>query len=310
MEQASGLVSPDHLEVVSEFVSCICITALAACFGDKTYGESIKHISYGRVLVLLLYGFSWAFCFTSAILVSTNNNNIISCTLGMMSCDVFYAGSKVIGYAWLMERVHLVTNTKLKRLESKVYRFHFALLCPYALILGLMLSFKNIYLTDDGRCIIGLQYVASIPLMIYDFILNLYLTFLFMRPLMNVGMTNSRMDWKKSRLYRLARRTLVASVVCLLVSFVNVLTVVITHGHERGLVCLTMCTVDVTVNVMTVHWVTNNSKSKNKDPQGGTTRMMKTGHATADVQTAEMTFEEQDNKLNLPHLHHHDDTKR
>ncbi|CAO3599377.1 unnamed protein product [Absidia cylindrospora] len=310
MEQPLKLVSPDHLEVISEFVSCVCVTALATAFGDKTYGETVKNISYGRVLVLLLYGFSWAFCFTSTILVSTNNNNIVSCTLGMMSCDLFYAGSKVIGYAWLMERVHLVTNTKLKRLESKMYRFHFALLCPYAAILGLMLTFKNIYLTDDGECIIGLQHQASICLMIYDFALNLYLTFLFIRPLLNVGMSNSRMDWKKSRLYRLARRTLVASIVCLLVSFVNVLTVVITHGHERGLICLTMCTVDVTVNVMTVHWVTNNSKAKNRDQQGGTTRMMKTGHATADVQTEEMTFEEQDNKLSLAHLHHYDDIKR
>ena len=67
-----------------------------------------------------------------------------------------------------------------------------------------------------------------------------------MRPLMSVG-RNSRMDWKRSRLYRLARRTLVASLVCLIVSFVNVVVVVITAGHERGLVCLTMCTVDVTV---------------------------------------------------------------
>lgn len=67
-----------------------------------------------------------------------------------------------------------------------------------------------------------------------------------MSPLMNVGLT-SRTNWKRSRLYKLARRTLVASIVSLLISFANVLVVVITQGHERGLVCLTMCTVDVTV---------------------------------------------------------------
>ncbi|KAI8327496.1 hypothetical protein BC941DRAFT_27151 [Chlamydoabsidia padenii] len=111
-----------------------------------------------------------------------------------------------------------------------------------------------------------------------------------MRPLMSVG-RNSRMDWKRSRLYRLARRTLVASVVCLLVSFVNVFIVVITQGHERGLVCLTMCTVDVTVNVMTVHWVTNNAKGNNKD--GAATTRMK-NLQTADAKTMEMTFNEQD----------------
>jgi hypothetical protein len=69
-----------------------------------------------------------------------------------------------------------------------------------------------------------------------------------MRPLTNIG-RNTRTDWKATRLYKLARRTLVASLVCLSVSFVNVLLVVISKGHERGLVCLTMCTVDVTVGV-------------------------------------------------------------
>lgn len=68
-----------------------------------------------------------------------------------------------------------------------------------------------------------------------------------MRPLMNVG-RNSRTDWKRSKLYRLARRTLVASLVCLAISFFNVLVVVTSQGHLRGLVCLTACTVDVTVS--------------------------------------------------------------
>lgn len=71
-----------------------------------------------------------------------------------------------------------------------------------------------------------------------------------MAPLMNVGLT-SRVNWRKSRLYKLAKRTLVASIVSLLISFANVIVVVITHGHERGLVCLTMCTMDVTVNIYT-----------------------------------------------------------
>ena len=62
---------------------------------------------------------------------------------------------------------------------------------------------------------------------------------------MNVG-RNTRTNWKTSKLYRLARKTLVASLVCLMISFLNVLVVVLTTGHERGLVCLTMCTLDVT----------------------------------------------------------------
>ncbi|CEG78531.1 hypothetical protein RMATCC62417_13125 [Rhizopus microsporus] len=182
-------------------------------------------------------------------------DNMVSCTLGMLLCDIFYAGSKIVIYGWLIERIHLVTAVKTSRLRTCQYRVHLLMLCPYGIILALMLSYRNIYLEPDGTCTIGLQLIASVPLLVYDFLLNFYLTWLFMSPLMNVGMT-SRANWKKSRLYKLARRTLVASIVSLLISFFNVLVVVITKGHERGLVCLTMCTVDVTVNVVTVHWVT------------------------------------------------------
>lgn len=278
-----GIVSPDALEIISEFISLVCITVLASAIGLKTYGEKIKTINYGRVMVILLYVTSWAFATTSAIIVSTNNNNMTSCTLGMLSCDIFYAGSKIVIYAWLIERIHLVTAVKTPRLKTNQYRFHLVLLLPYIIILVLMLTYRNIYLEEDGKCTIGLQLVASVPLLVYDFIFNFYLTWLFMAPLMSVGLT-SRANWKRSRLYKLARRTLVASIVSLLISFANVLVVVITHGHERGLVCLTMCTLDVTINAVVVHWVTTNQGSKSKDSRN------KTFH-TADHMSAELTFD-------------------
>ncbi|KAF7732781.1 hypothetical protein EC973_000055 [Apophysomyces ossiformis] len=302
-----GTAGPDLLEIGSEFVSLTCITVLALALGAKTYGEKFKSLNYGRFLVICLYVLSWAFATTSVVVVSTNNNNIVSCTLGMLACDFFYAGSKIAIYAWLIERVHLVTAVKTTRLKTCQYKFHIVLLCPYVIIFVLMLSFRNIYLETDGKCTIGLQPIASVPLLIYDFIFNLYLTWLFMRPLMNVG-RNSRTDWKRSRLYRLARRTLVASIVCLMISFFNVLGVVITDGHQRGLVCLTLCTVDVTVNVVTVHWVTTSGSSS-----GGEGGHNKTH--TADHVTGEMTFDagepghEKSMKYDIPMVHpnNHDD---
>ncbi|KAI7897556.1 uncharacterized protein BX663DRAFT_444835 [Cokeromyces recurvatus] len=287
-----GLVNPDGPEIASELTSLACITVLALALGAKTNGEKLRTINYGRFLVIMLYTLSWAFAATSAIIVSTNNNNIVSCTLGMLACDFFYAGSKIAIYAWLIERVHLVTAVKTTRLKTTQYKFHIVLLCPYIIIFVLMLCFRNIYLEADGTCTIGLQDIASVPLLVYDFIFNLYLTWLFMRPLTNIG-RNARSDWKVSRLYKLARRTLVASVVCLSVSFVNVLFVVITHGHQRGLVCLTMCTVDVTVNVVTVHWVTTSGTSSSGHNR---TRAHHDDHTTAN-----MTFDgEKSMKFDIP----------
>ncbi|KAI9321374.1 hypothetical protein BX666DRAFT_1850776 [Dichotomocladium elegans] len=257
---------PDTLEIISEALSLACITILALALGAKSKGQRLSALTYGRALVLFLYILSWMFCVMSIVTVSTNNrnthrskgriDNIVSCTLGILICDVFYAGTKITIYAWLIERVHLATAVRLGRWQTTQYRIHMGMLCPYIGIFILMLIYRNNYILEDGTCIIGLQPISSIPLMCYDFLLNLYLTFLFVRPLINASRNpvNSS-DWKGSRLYRLTRRTVVSSAVCLTVSLVNILILAVSSGRERGLVCLTMCTVDVTINVITIHWV-------------------------------------------------------
>jgi hypothetical protein len=80
------------------------------------------------------------------------------------------------------------------------------------------------------------------------------MTLLFIRSLIRVG-KNAQLDWRASRLHEVARRTLIASIIALFVSFANILALMILHGLEQGVLCLTCCTVDVTINVITVHWV-------------------------------------------------------
>jgi hypothetical protein len=81
------------------------------------------------------------------------------------------------------------------------------------------------------------------------------MTIRFVKPLMNDLGRGVRIDWKSSRLQDVAKRTLVASVVAFMVSFANILALILLNGRERGVVCLTCCTVDVTINVITIHWV-------------------------------------------------------
>lgn len=71
-----GIVGPDILEIISELISLVCITVLATAIGSKTFGETIKSINYGRFMVINLFLLSWAFAFTSAVVVSTNNSKI------------------------------------------------------------------------------------------------------------------------------------------------------------------------------------------------------------------------------------------
>lgn len=92
------------------------------------------------------------------------------------------------------------------------------------------------------------------------------MTILFVRPLFKIDKT-SHIDQQTSRLKEVARRTMVASVVCLIVSFANVAALTILKGVERGAVCLTCCYMDVMINVVTIHWVTS-QPSANKSTQG------------------------------------------
>ncbi|KAI8095196.1 hypothetical protein BDF21DRAFT_328569 [Thamnidium elegans] len=247
-------IQPDGSEIASEFVSLICVTVLSLLIGIKTYNVQFKYLSCSRWLIIALYSLSWAFTISATIFVSTNNGNFMSCFFSEMACDLFYSGTKIIIYSWLVEKVWVVSASRESRWKTKSYRFHMALMTPYVGILTLMLIFHIAEIQENGVCIIGLELIASIPLLIYDFVFNTYMTILFIKPLMK-SEDGTRVGWKASRLHDVARRTLVASVVALLVSFANILTLTIFNGRERGVLCLTCCTVDVTINVATIHWV-------------------------------------------------------
>ncbi|KAL7326267.1 hypothetical protein PS15p_208630 [Mucor circinelloides] len=167
----------------------------------------------------------------------------------------------------LIEKVYVVSSIRETRWRSRAYRFHLCLMLPYIAIFTLMLVFHVSEIDASGTCIIGLQSVASLPLLIYDFLINFYMTIFFVRPLMKLG-AGVKVGWRASRLNEVALRTMVASVVCLVASFANVLALVLFNGRERGLVCLTCCTVDVTINVVTIHWVTSQTPGRKMKETG------------------------------------------
>ncbi|KAI8979705.1 hypothetical protein BDF20DRAFT_802349, partial [Mycotypha africana] len=232
---------PDGAEIAAKLVSIFSITFLSLLFGIKTYNVHFKYLTYSRWLILALYVISWAFCATSMLLVTTNNVYILR----------------------LIEKVYVVSSIRQARWKSRSYLFHMSLLLPYIAIFTLMLIFHTSEIQADGICIIGLQSIASLPLLF----INSYMTVFFIRPLMKLG-AGTKSGWRATRLNEVALRTMVASIVCLLASFANVLSLVLLNGRERGLVCLTCCTVDVTINVITIHWVTSQAPGKRMKETG------------------------------------------
>jgi hypothetical protein len=120
----------------------------------------------------------------------------------------------------------------------------------------------------DSKCHIGLPFKITLPLLIYDITINLYLTshFLyFVRPGMVGGMvanvrsvftkkatagdTASRRSvrletWRQHNLRKLAKRTLYGMCVMLLATTVNLVILFYMSGHEEEWMCFMFCTLD------------------------------------------------------------------
>ncbi|KAF9922263.1 hypothetical protein FBU30_007671 [Linnemannia zychae] len=233
---------------------------MSVLFGRKTAGTKLNTINYARGLVVSLYIISWTFSLIAAMLVQTNNFNAISCTMSVYLCIILYASSKVIIYLFLMEKVYVVTAVGTTRANFTLYRINIALLLPYLIILCLMILFRVSELLENGECRIGLLPPASVTLILYDIFISSWLTLLFIRPLMST--TSLLQGPSKGKLRDVARRTLMGSLIALVLSTANVFTLVLFKGNERGLICLASCTVDVTLNAITVHWVTSRGNSR------------------------------------------------
>ncbi|KAF9184047.1 hypothetical protein BGZ49_004478, partial [Haplosporangium sp. Z 27] len=168
-----------------------------------------------------------------------------------------------------------------------LYRINLLLLTPYLGIFCLMIVFRVSELQSDGECKIGLLPPASVTLILYDIFISSWLTILFIRPLMSS--TSQLQGPSKGRLRDVARRTLMGSLISLILSSANVFTLVFFKGHERGLICLASCTVDVTLNAICIHWVTSRGGGRifhNNERSSVGERRQHTSHAVSEKQVA------------------------
>ncbi|KAG0325689.1 hypothetical protein BGZ99_000279 [Dissophora globulifera] len=235
---------------------------MSVLFGRKTAGTQLKSINYARGLVISLYLVSWMFSFIATELAQTNNFNTVSCTMSIYTCIVLYALSKIVIYLFLMEKVYVVTAVGMTRKDFLLYRINMVLMTPYLGVVALMIIFRVAELDTDGRCYIGLLKPAALPLILYDMFLSCWLTLLFIRPL--ISSRSLLQGPSKGKLRYVARRTLVGAIVALILSSANIFTLVYFQGNERGLICLSSCTADVTLNAITIHWVTSRARSNQK----------------------------------------------
>jgi len=169
------------MQALSSVIHLLGVSVLGYCFArrttfhDFTWGQIWSTITWPRLCVILVLADSWAFVFLSGVLIlgSGLSHDHMSCSLGIFACIALYALSKVLTYAFLIEKVHVVWGgAHQPRLKSPVYRICLITMLPYAIIVVLMLLGRIAYVRSDGACIIGLKRLASLSLLIYDLYIN------------------------------------------------------------------------------------------------------------------------------------------
>ena len=205
--------------------------------------------------------------------------NVETCSLGIFACIIFYCVSKLLTYLFLrtsplpthfyaytntpcpVEKVYIVWPSKRGRWASIPYRIGFCAVLGFVVVLIMMIVGRIAYLTDDRRCIIGLQKASSMTTLFVDLFVNILLTCLFLWPLW-------RSKLLSPNIRRVASRTLVASFAALAISATNLAILTIVHGQELGWVCLASCSTDVVVNAMVLFWLTRPGQSGSDEPSG------------------------------------------
>ncbi|KAK2053066.1 hypothetical protein LY76DRAFT_582425 [Colletotrichum caudatum] len=205
-------------------------------------------------VVLLIYLFSFVFVFGTSILQFGYGAdlNLHTCSAATFFCLGGYVTTKFI-YLFMVERAHIIRQTRKRRLRSKLYLVNsFGMLGIFVLIVIMNFIFRITHF-EDGTCIIGMQTPVILPLISFDAAVNVYLTILFLLPLLSKRIPRAPPN---IRLRRLVIRTFVGSC-CTLLSSVTNLTVLMALNGEVAWLCLLCCNTDISFSALVINWITS-----------------------------------------------------
>ncbi|KAK3315308.1 hypothetical protein B0H66DRAFT_642552 [Apodospora peruviana] len=211
------------------------------------------------MIVFAIYGDSFMFVFATAILQFGFgvDHSLSVCESAILLCLVCYVTTKLI-YLFLVEKAHIIrSGNKKLRLRSRLYIFNsFGMIGVYCIVVVLNFVYR-ITRVENGQCIIGMQKLAMIPLISFDLLVNIYLTFLFLIPLYGLySFKNLQQTQGSRRLRTVAMRTFIGCICTLTSSIVN-LSVLMALDGEPGWVCLMCCNSDILFSAAVIQWITS-----------------------------------------------------
>ncbi|KAG9186639.1 hypothetical protein G6011_09747 [Alternaria panax] len=183
-------------------------------------------------------------------------------------------------YVFLVERIHVVRAPFVNRRNDKIY-----LGCMIMIVITYGSVTINAYCNhtvefraSDGRCHFGIRGAVSIPFTVVNFFTDTVLTavlFYLLRPVGQVPGVSalSRIFKAKSNqgedtvyvgndtparknIRMLLWKSIVGSLLIEIPMAANMIQFVLTTGEELGMICLTICLVDVCWDALVIHWLT------------------------------------------------------
>ncbi|KAF1838986.1 hypothetical protein BDW02DRAFT_618021 [Decorospora gaudefroyi] len=238
-----------------------------------------KRLTVTQIYIFVLYTLSICFVVVSAVLLSGMGlEEARTCKEAIRMCLIFYAGSKVVMYLFLVERAHAVRAPYLRRYRDPLWLW--STIGTVGILGGICVagSVNPLYgiSGEPGRCHIGLRRYAAIPLLTCDIVVNVFLTLVFvhlMSPMLkgNVFPNSSRASrltrwtmtlFARSKqkaevdLHRSNQKTLVGCVLVIVPTTGNLAALAILQGEELGFLCLMLCNFDILWAACVLHWLT------------------------------------------------------
>ncbi|ESK89775.1 hypothetical protein Moror_16837 [Moniliophthora roreri MCA 2997] len=222
-----------------------------------------KSLRWGKVCMFLVLIDSWFFVLFSGILLTGigTMGDPVACSLAIFSCILFQGSSKVLIYAFFVEKVYIVWSggNRTPRLKTKVYKICSVILLGYVVIDVLFfLGHASHIREEDGVCILGYKNYASIALVTYDLVQNVFFTIMFLWPLW-------RSRVMSPRLRNVAKKTFYGAVSGLTISAANTVVLIALRGTELSWVCMNSCVADVAANALILYWVSSGTPSDSVD---------------------------------------------
>ncbi|KAF4918761.1 hypothetical protein CGCVW01_v008568 [Colletotrichum viniferum] len=267
-----------------QVLSLIITTILTAFVGNLLRQEwfAVKYwrpLPWARQLILLIYLSAFLFVFASwtvqIVFEAGINMSAMGCSMAGTLCLGAYVGTKLV-YLFIVEKAHIIRGATKARHRSKLYTCNTILMLgTYGFITMFNFHFRaSYYDSASDTCVIGLERAILIPIVVFDALVNVYLTSLFLIPLLKLHSIQASIlrPWtmgsnhrhprtpQNVRLRRLALRTFLGALLTLTVSLTN-LSVLVALGGEVVWLCLACCNTDILITAFLIRW-TNTSPKK------------------------------------------------